>query len=67
MVEKELAIHWSNVGAMDPKDNKPTRVGLKTIDGRKLRFAVRSGEIDRSVMPWPRVARAVLRQESARS
>jgi large subunit ribosomal protein L24 len=48
MVEKELSIHVSNVAHVDPKDNKPTRVGWKTIDGRKLRYAVRSGEmIDR--------------------
>ena len=48
MVEKELTIHVSNVAHVDPKDNKPTRVGWKTIDGRKLRYAVRSGEmIDR--------------------
>ena len=48
LVEKELSIHVSNVAHVDPKDNKPTRVGWKTIDGRKLRYAVRSGEmIDR--------------------
>jgi large subunit ribosomal protein L24 len=48
MVEKELSIHVSNVAHVDPKDNKPTRVGWKTVDGRKLRYAVRSGEmIDR--------------------
>ena len=48
VVEKELAIHWSNVAHQDPKDGKPTRVGFKTLDGRKLRFAKRSGEmIDR--------------------
>lgn len=48
MVEKELPLHVSNVSLMDPKDNKPTRVGFKFVDGRKLRFAVRSGEmIDR--------------------
>ena len=48
MVEKELPIHVSNVAHVDPKDNKPTRVGWKTVDGRKLRYAVRSGEmIDR--------------------
>jgi large subunit ribosomal protein L24 len=48
MVEKELSIHISNVAHVDPKDSKPTRVGYKTIDGRKLRYAVRSGEmIDR--------------------
>ncbi len=48
IVEKENPIHASNVALVDPKDNKPTRVGFKTVDGRKLRVARRSGEmIDR--------------------
>jgi large subunit ribosomal protein L24 len=48
IVEKEGPIHASNVALQDPKDNKPTRVGFKTVDGRKVRFALRSGEtIDR--------------------
>jgi len=48
MVEKELSIHVSNVAHIDPKDSKPTRVGWKVVEGRKVRFAVRSGEmIDR--------------------
>jgi large subunit ribosomal protein L24 len=48
IVEKEASIHVSNVAHVDPKENKPTRVGYKTVDGRKLRFARRSGEmIDR--------------------
>jgi large subunit ribosomal protein L24 len=48
IVEKEAPIHVSNVAHVDPKDNKPTRVGFKIVDGRKLRFARRSGEmIDR--------------------
>jgi large subunit ribosomal protein L24 len=48
IVEKENPIHASNVSLIDPKDNKPTRIGFKTIDGRKLRVALRSGEmIDR--------------------
>jgi large subunit ribosomal protein L24 len=45
IVEKENPIHASNVALSDPKDNKPTRVGFKTVDGRKVRFARRSGEI----------------------
>ena len=45
IVEKELSIHASNVAHLDPKENKPTRVGYKDIDGRKVRFAKRSGEI----------------------
>jgi large subunit ribosomal protein L24 len=48
IVEKEASIHVSNVAHVDPKENKPTRVGFKTVDGRKVRFARRSGEmIDR--------------------
>jgi large subunit ribosomal protein L24 len=45
VVEKENPIHASNVALADPKDNKPTRVGFKLVDGRKVRFARRSGEI----------------------
>ncbi len=46
IVEKEAAIHVSNVAYVDPKTRKPTRLGFKTIEhGRKVRFAKRSGEI----------------------
>ena len=46
IVEKEAALHVSNVAHLDPKDRKPTRVGFKTLDdGRKVRFAKRSGEL----------------------
>ena len=46
IVEKEASIHVSNVAYVDPKTDKPTRVGYKTLeDGRKVRFAKRSGEI----------------------
>lgn len=46
IIEKEAAIHVSNVALLDPDDGKPTRVGYKTLDdGRKVRFARRSGEI----------------------
>lgn len=46
IVEKEAAIHMSNIALQDPKDGKATRVGYKTLeDGRKVRFAKRSGEV----------------------
>jgi large subunit ribosomal protein L24 len=46
IVEREAALHVSNVSHVDPKDSKPTRVGYKTLeDGRKVRFARRSGEV----------------------
>jgi large subunit ribosomal protein L24 len=46
IVEKELAIHISNIAHIDPQSSKPTRVGYKYLaDGRKVRFARRSGEV----------------------
>ena len=46
IVEKEAAIHLSNVAHIDPNSDKPTRVGYKVLgDGRKVRFARRSGEV----------------------
>jgi len=45
IVEKELTIHVSNVAHIDPSSGRPTRVGYKTVDGRKVRFARRSGEV----------------------
>ena len=46
IVEKEAKINVSNVAIVDPKENKPTRVGFKTLDdGRKVRFAKLSGEV----------------------
>lgn len=41
----ERPIHVSNVALMDPKTEKPTRVGYKVLkDGKKVRVAKRSGE-----------------------
>ena len=46
IVTKEAPIHISNLALEDPKDGKPTRVGYKFLkDGRKVRFARRSGEV----------------------
>ena len=45
IISKEASIHISNLAMVDPKDDKPTRVGFKTLnDGRKVRVAKRSGE-----------------------
>ena len=42
----EAMLHASNVSLIDPDTKKPTRVGYKTLDdGRKVRFAKRSGEV----------------------
>ena len=46
IVNKEAAIHMSNLAHVDPKSGKATRVGFKTLnDGRKVRFAKKSGEV----------------------
>ena len=46
IITKELPIEISNLAIEDPKDGKPTRVGFMFLkDGRKVRFAKRSGEV----------------------
>ena len=48
VIEREAPIHVSNVAIVDPKDNKPTRVGVRRDDnGRRMRVTKRSGsELD---------------------
>jgi large subunit ribosomal protein L24 len=41
----EKAIDVSNVAILDPKLDVPTRVGYKVIDGKKVRYAKKSGEV----------------------
>ncbi len=44
--EKELPIHVSNLALVDPKSGEATRIGWKFLDdGRKVRFARKSGEV----------------------
>jgi len=46
IITKEAAIQLSNLAIQDPKDGQPTRVGFKILeDGRKVRFAKRSGDL----------------------
>jgi large subunit ribosomal protein L24 len=46
IISKEAPIHLSNLAIADPKDGKASRVGFKILDdGRKVRFAKRSGEL----------------------
>ncbi len=46
IVEKELALHISNIAHVDPASGKPTRIGYRVLDdGRKVRVARRSGEV----------------------
>ncbi|GIX16829.1 MAG: 50S ribosomal protein L24 [Rhodothalassiaceae bacterium] len=45
IITKEAPIHLSNLMLADPKDGRPTRVGFKFVEGRKVRFAKKSGEV----------------------
>ena len=43
VIEREGPIHVSNVMLIDPKDGKPTRVGIEFEDGKRFRISRRSG------------------------
>ena len=45
IVSKEAPIQLSNLAVADPKDGKPTRVGIKIDGDKKVRVAKRSGEV----------------------
>ena len=44
IISKEAPIHVSNVAHIDPRTQKPTRVGYKMDGDKKVRVARRSGE-----------------------
>ncbi len=43
-VQREMPIPACKVAIVDPKTNRPTRVGYRMEGGRKVRYAKRSGE-----------------------
>jgi large subunit ribosomal protein L24 len=44
IVEKEGPIDVSNVMLLDPKDNKPTRIGVRVDEGgKRVRYSKRTG------------------------
>ncbi|HWU26231.1 MAG TPA: 50S ribosomal protein L24 [Rhizomicrobium sp.] len=46
IINKEAPLHLSNLAHVDPKTGGATRIGFKTLsDGRKVRFAKKSGEV----------------------
>jgi large subunit ribosomal protein L24 len=46
IVEKEAPVHLSNLMLLDPKTDRPTRVGFRILeDGKKVRVAKGSGEV----------------------
>jgi large subunit ribosomal protein L24 len=46
LIDKEATIHLSNLKLIDPKSDKPTKVGYRILDdGRKVRVAKATGEV----------------------
>jgi len=46
IIEREAAIHLSNLKLIDPKSEKPTRVGFRILEGgRKVRVAKATGQV----------------------
>ena len=46
IIEREGSLHISNVMLVDPRNDKPTRVGVRALsDGKKVRLARKSGEM----------------------
>jgi large subunit ribosomal protein L24 len=43
VIEKEGPIHISNEMVLDPKDGRPTRLGIEVAEGKRYRVARRSG------------------------
>ena len=44
IIKQEAGIHISNLQLVDPKSGAATRVGYKFVDGKKVRYAKKSGE-----------------------
>ena len=44
-ITKEMPINLSNLALVDPSMGVATRVGFKFVDGKKVRYAKKSGEV----------------------
>ncbi len=44
IIDKEMPISVSNIMLLDPKTQKPTRIGYKMEGEKKVRYAKKSGE-----------------------
>ena len=45
IIKEERSIHASNVMLVDSSDDKPTRIGMKIVDGKKVRVSKRTGTV----------------------
>ncbi len=48
IIERNASIHASNLMVVDPASRRPTRVGVKVTDGKKVR--VGRGKVDGAVL-----------------
>ena len=44
IIKQEASVHISNLNLIDPTSGKATRVGYRVKDGKKVRYAKKSGE-----------------------
>ena len=51
IITKEMPIHLSNIALAEPTDGKPTRVGFRFVEGRKVRYRQADGRTDRWLRP----------------
>lgn len=45
LIKKEQSVHVSNVMLVDASDDRPTRVGMKIVDGKKVRVSKRTDSV----------------------
>jgi large subunit ribosomal protein L24 len=45
IVDMPAPLPLSNIMLVDPKSGEPTRIGYKVVDGKKVRFAKKSGVV----------------------
>ena len=45
IIEREAPISWANIALICVSCNKPTRVGFRTVSGRKVRFCKKCNEV----------------------
>ena len=45
IIDKEAPLHISIVMPLDPEDGRPTRVGFKVVEGKKVRVSKRTGKV----------------------
>jgi large subunit ribosomal protein L24 len=45
IAEREGSVHASNVMLVAPENNKRSRLGSKVVDGKRVRVAIKTGEV----------------------